>query len=229
VTRAALFARVARRYAGCGIGTVRYVSAKLRRDPVHCDVLDIGEASGLGDVLDIGCGRGQLGVALLLAGQARSVLGLDRSVAHLDQARRAAEGLAFAARVQDVASDAKLPVVDTVLIVDVLYQLVPAAQIALLRSAARVVRQRVLIRTLDPERGLRSAITLAFERAVRRFSPHSGEHVSPLPLGCLGDVLRREGFAVSVAPCWRGTPTANVLLVAHRVGHGPKSARAPAS
>jgi SAM-dependent methyltransferase len=229
VTRATLFAGVARRYAGCGIGTVRYVSAKLRRDPVHCDVLDIGEASGFGDVLDIGCGRGQLGVALLLAGQARSVLGLDRSAAHLYLARRAAEGLAFAARVQDVASDAKLPVADTVLIVDVLYQLVPAAQIALLRSAARVARQRVLIRTLDPERGLRSAITLAFERAVRRFSPHSGEHVSPLPLGCLGDVLRQEGFAVSVAPCWRGTPTANVLLIAHRVDSGLKSALAPAS
>lgn len=218
MTRGALFAGVARRYAGCGIGTVRYVAAKLRRDPVHRDILDIGEASGFGDVLDIGCGRGQMGIALLQSGLARSVLGLDRSAAHLDQARRAADGLAFTGRVQDVARDAELPAADTVLIVDVLYQLAPAAQIALLRSAARAARQLVLIRTLDPERGLRSAITLAFERAVRRFSPHSGAHVSPLPVGCLGDILRQEGFAVSVAPCWRGTPMANVLLTARRPG-----------
>jgi hypothetical protein len=105
-----------------------------------------------------------------------------------------------------------------VLIVDVLYQLPPAAQIALLRSAARASGRSVLVRTLDPDRGLRSAITLAFERVVRRVSPHSGAHVSPLPIGCLSDVLRQEGFVVSVAPCWRGTPMANVLLTARRVG-----------
>ena len=227
MTRAALFASVARRYAGCGIGTVRYVSAKLRRDPVHRDMLDLGEASGFGDVLDIGCGRGQVAVALLQAGLARSVLGLDRSVAHLDQARHAAQGLAFTPCVQDVAHDVALPEADTVLIVDVLYQLAPAAQIALLRSAALAARQLVLIRTLDPARGLRSAITLAFERAVRRVSPHSGTHVSPLPVGCLGDILRQEGFAVSVAPCWRGTPTANVLLTARRPnGRGVQPATA---
>jgi SAM-dependent methyltransferase len=218
VTRAALFAVVARRYAGCGIGASRYVSAKLSRDPVHRDVLAIAEESGFGDMLDIGCGRGQMSVALLEAGLARSVLGLDRSTAHLDQARRAADGLAFAARVQDFARDAEIPAADTVLIVDVLYQLAPTAQIALLRSVARAARQLVLIRTLDPERGLRSAITLAFERAVRRVSPHSGAHVSPLPVGCLGEMLRQEGFAVSVAPCWRGTPTSNVLLTARRSG-----------
>jgi SAM-dependent methyltransferase len=186
----------------------------LRRDPVHGDVLDLGERSGFGAVLDIGCGRGQLGVALLQAGLAHSVVGLDRSAAHLDQARRAAEGLAFTARIQDFARDAELPHVDTVLMVDVLYQLTPAAQSALLRSAARAARHLVLIRTLDPDRGLRSAITLAFERAVRRVSPHSGAHVSPLPIASLGDILREDGFAVSVAPCWRGTPTANVLLTA---------------
>lgn len=214
MTRAALFAAVARRYVGCGIGASRYVSGKLRRDPVHRDVLDIAEASDFGDVLDIGCGRGQMGVALLEAGFARSVLGLDRSAEHLNQARRAAEGLAFTARVQDFACDVGLPAADTVLIVDVLYQLAPAAQIALLHSAARAARHLVLLRTLDPEQGLRSAITLAFERAVRRVSPHSGAHVSPLPIGCLGDILRQAGFAVSVTPCWRGTPTANVLLTA---------------
>ncbi len=218
MTRAALFAGVARRYAGCGIGTSRYVSAKLRRDPVHRDVLDIGEESGFGDVLDVGCGRGQMGMALLQAGLARSVLGLDRSAAHLTQALLAAEGLAFTTRVQDFARDVELPAADTVLIVDVLYQLAPAAQIALLRSAARAARQLVLVRALDPGRGMRSAITLAFERAVRRVSPHSGAHVSPLPIGCLGDILRRDGFAVSVAPCWRGTPTANVLLTGRRPG-----------
>ena len=212
----AVFARVAQRYAVCGRGPRGYVAGKLRRDPVHRDLLALAASESFGDVLDIGGGRGQMGIALLEADGARSVLALDRSASHLEQARRAAAGLPFAARPQDFAECQELPGADTILLIDVLYQLAPATQSALLRNVARAARQRVLIRTLDPGRGPRGALTLAFEQAARFVSPHSGRHVNPPPVARLSDTLRGEGFDVRVAPCWKGTPFANVLLTARR-------------
>lgn len=211
--------RVARRYTGGGRFTRHYVAGKLRGDPVHAAVLHQARRAGpdgFGVVLDVGCGRGQLGVALLEAGLARSVLGLDWNPAPLDAARRAAAGLAFRAEVRDVARPAALPRADTVLLVDVLYQLAPVAQDALLREAARAARARLLIRTLDPDRGWRSALGLGLERLGRRVWPNSGAHVTPRPVPALLDVLAQEGFAVTVEPCWRGTPFANVLVVGRR-------------
>jgi len=214
-----VFARVAGRYAVCGRLVRGYVAGKLRRDPVHRDVLALAAREAFGDVLDVGCGRGQLGIALLEAGLARSVLGLDRSEAHLGQARRAGAGLAFAAAAQDFARLQFLPEADTVLLVDVLYQLDPAAQEALLAAAARAARRLVLVRALDPGRGLRSALTLAFEHVARFTSPHSGLRVRALPLPRMIAGLQEAGFTVAVAPCWRGTPFANVLLTARRRDH----------
>ncbi len=214
-----MFARVADRYAACGRLARGYVAGKLRRDPVHRDVLALAAREAFGDVLDVGCGRGQLGIALLEAGRARSVLGLDRSEAHLGQARRAGAGLAFAAAVQDFAHLQFLPEADTVLLVDVLYQLDPAAQEALLAAAARAARRLVLVRALDPARGLRSALTLAFEHVARFTSPHSGLRVRAVPLPRMIAALHEAGFTVAVAPCWRGTPFANVLLTARRRDH----------
>lgn len=129
---AAVLARAADRYRAAGRFGRHYVSAKLRRDPVYADLLALAGDAGFGDVADVGCGRGQLGVALLEAGAARSVLGLDWNPAHLRQAQRAASGLAFRAVVQDLGCDAALPAADTVVLIDVLYQLDDAAQAALL-------------------------------------------------------------------------------------------------
>ncbi len=208
--------RVVRRYASCGRSVKGYVRGKLRRDPVHADILALAGREALGHVIDLGCGRGQLGVALLEAGFARSVLALDRADAPLAQARSAAIGLAFAANRIDLAEAPALPAADTVLLVDVLYQIDPAAQDRLLARIADAARRLVLIRTLDPARGLRSRLTLGFEQAVRLISPHSGLHVRPLPLARIATPLQAAGFTVAVAPCWRGTPFSNVLLTARR-------------
>ena len=213
---AAVLARAADRYRAAGRFGRHYVSAKLRRDPVYADLLALAGDAGFGDVADVGCGRGQLGVALLEAGAARSVLGLDWNPAHLRQAQRAASGLAFRAVVQDLGCDAALPAADTVVLIDVLYQLDDAAQAALLDSAARAARRCVLVRTADPARGLRSAITRVLEVLFRRVWPHAGARVNALPPAQLAARLEAAGFAVTAAPCWRGTPFANVLLVARR-------------
>lgn len=213
---AAVSARVAERYKACGRSAVSYVKAKLRHDPVHRAVLALSEAEPFGDVLDIGCGRGQLGIALLEAGVARSVLGLDLHTRHLAQARAAASGLRYRVETRDLASPQEMPAATTVLLVDVLYQLEDEAQCALLHAAARAAARRLIIRTLDPDRGLRSRVTLGLERSLRRVSPHAGAHVNPWPIPRLLALLRQLGLTASVAPCWQGTPFANVLVRAGR-------------
>ena len=75
-----LWRRVASRYHSCGQFTRRYVRSKLRRDPVHAAILDLARVEPLGHVIDLGCGRGQLAVALLEAGLAQSVNGLEQYV-----------------------------------------------------------------------------------------------------------------------------------------------------
>ncbi len=212
----ALVAAATARYAGCGRLVAGYVAGKLRRDPVTRAVLAEAASGGLGEVVDLGCGRGQLGIALLLAGAARSVRGLEVAPRALAQAAQAAAGLAFRAEARDLVRDASVPAADTVLVVDVLYQLPDAAQAAVLAAAARAARRRVLIRMLDPDRGARSALTVGLEQLGRRLSPHSGAMVNPRPVAEAASALRAAGFAVAVTPCWAGTPFANVLLIARR-------------
>jgi SAM-dependent methyltransferase len=212
----ATFERVTDRYWNCGHFVRGYVAGKLRRDPVHGTVLALATSEAFGDVVDIGCGRGQLALALLEAGLARSVLGLDCQGRHLEQAKHASCGLAFRTELRDLAQTHDVPKATSVLLVDVLYQLEPLVQIALLQSAARAARRRVIIRTLDPDLGIRSALTLRLERLMQGLSPHSGKHVAPMQIARLAETLVDAGFSVSSMPCSKGTPFANVLIMGRR-------------
>lgn len=212
----AVLHEVSSRYSRGSRFTRRYIASKLRTDPVNRMVLERAVADGFGHVLDIGCGRGQLALALLEGGGARSVLGLDWSAAALAEAQRAARGLAFRTDHRNLAEPDPLPAADTVLMVDVLYQLPTPVQDSLLRRACAAARRRVLIRTLDPNRGLRSRFAITMERLARRAWPNSGAVVNPRPVRHLQAALEAQGFEVSVEPCWQGTPFANVLLDARR-------------
>lgn len=210
-------ARVAARYRDTGRFARHYVAAKLRTDPVHADLLALAAAEGgFGAVVDAGCGRGQLGLLLLEAGVAASVLGLDRNAAHLAAGTRASGTLAWRGQHQDFGHAAALPAADTVLLIDVLYQLDTAAQIALLHGAAHAARARVIVRTADPDLGFRARLSEALERAGRRVWPHSGARVNARPIAALAAPLQQAGFRVAITPCSRGTPFANVMLVARR-------------
>ena len=215
---ASIFACVARRYRSCGIGAYGYVKSKLTHDPVHRSVLALAAEENFGDVLDVGSGRGQLGIALLEAGLASSVIGLDRRTRHLLQARQAAVGLPYCAVARDLTSPFAAPQVRTVLLIDVLYQLSDAAQRAVLLTACRAAAHRIVIRTLDPDRGLRSRLTLGVERLMRPFSPHSDALVNPWKLARLQALLQECGFTASVMPCWGNTPFANVLIIGRWTG-----------
>lgn len=206
----------AEHYRACGRLAHGYVRCKLRHDPVHRDVLALASREHFGHVVDVGCGRGQLGTALLQAGLADSVTGIDCHAGHLAEADRAAAGLAFATRLQDLAHGVGSLIADTILAVDVLYQLDDASQQRLLQAVTRAARQRIVLRLLDPERGMRSALTLGLERLWQGFSPHAGAWVNPWPLARLASIVEPAGYDITVKPCWRGTPFANILFIARR-------------
>jgi SAM-dependent methyltransferase len=213
---AALAATVSARYAGASRFARGFVEGKLRHDPATPALLRLAARRPFGAVVDLGCGRGQLGLALLAAGLAERLSGLDRDAAKLAEARAAAKGLPADFAEADLAAPGlTLPPCDTLLMVDVLYQLPEAAQRPLLAAAARAARRRVLLRAFDPGRGWRSAAGYAMEvlgRAVRG----DRNAIRPLPLPAVAAPFEAAGFAVSVSPCWGNTPLPNVLLVAER-------------
>jgi len=157
-----------------------------------------------------------VGLLLLEAGFATRVTGLDWTGPALADARAAAAGLPYAVHTQDLAADPAVPPCDTALLIDVLYQLGPAAAGRLLSGAAQAARRRILVRTLDPGLGWRSMLGIGLERLARPAWPNSGRHVAPLPVAELCTLLDAAGFTVEVSQCWQGTPFANVLLDAHR-------------
>lgn len=220
---AAVFARTTARYRSCGRFAHGYVGAKLRRDPVHAALLRLAAAEPFGSVLDLGCGRGQLDIALLEAGHVAAVVGLDSNPRFLQQAARAAGGLALRTEPRNLAGPQALPAADTVVIVDLLYQLETVAQMRLVEAAARAARTRLVIRTADPDRGLRSRLTRGLELLGRRVWPHSGPRVNATSIAALAATMSRAGFTTETTPCWQGTPFANVLLIGRRCRPAPEA------
>jgi len=210
----ALIRAVAARYAAASRFARYYVAGKLRHDPATAAILGLAARRPFGRVVDLGCGRGQLGLALLTARLAEGLTGLDRDGAKLAEARQAAAGLP-ARFVEGDLTAAPVPDCDTLLLVDVLYQLPEAAQRPLLARAMAAAQRRLILRAFDPDRGWRSTVGLAMEwlgRALRG----DGAAVRPLPLRDLVASLKAAGFTVSVSSCWGNTPLPNMLLVAER-------------
>jgi 2-polyprenyl-3-methyl-5-hydroxy-6-metoxy-1,4-benzoquinol methylase/uncharacterized protein (DUF2062 family) len=205
------------RRAGAGRGPYHYARAKLRSDPV---TRELALRAPLGEVLDLGCGRGQLAIFLLEAAAATRVRGSDWDEKKVALARRAAEGLDASFERQDLreGSGGAEPA-DTVLLVDVLHYLDAAAQDALLARAAKLVRPggRLFVRDASRGLGARSTLTLAFERIGTALRVNRGERVLFRDVAReLVPQLEALGMKCEVVPCYRGTPFANVLLVATR-------------
>jgi uncharacterized protein (DUF2062 family)/SAM-dependent methyltransferase len=197
-----------------------YVRIKLLRDPVMKMVADQGIERSLGEVLDIGTGRGQLPLLLLALDRADTVRGFDWDADKVEAAARAAArtpALAATFSVAD-ATDAALADADSVLLIDVLHYLNDGEQDALIDRAAAAVRSggRLLIREADTERGWRSYVTLLEEKVFTALRFNRGPRVRFRAVRLIVERLEQRGFDVTILPAWSGTPFSNVLVVAER-------------
>lgn len=222
VTRAAR--RVAERYARSNRFARGYVTSKLVRDPIHRLLVERAPPGGFGTVQDFGSGRGQLALFLLDAELASEVRGFDWDAEKVDIANEAsAESSAHFVRGDLRSFDAEP--VDTVLLVDVLHYFDHGTQLEIVDRAAACAQRRLIVRDIDPDRGLRSALTIFFERVGTRLSVNHGERISPISIARIEARLERAGFSCEVVPAWEGTPLSNVMIIARRESdHGENQA-----
>src|SRR5262249_9206732 len=205
--------RVASRYAPPEESTpaeraqFHYVRVKLLGDPIARLLADIAGDTpfALGEVLDIGTGRGQLPILLLELGRATRVRGIDWDRPKIEEARRAAEAKgsgsdhrnALAAQFDDGdARSVDLGPADTVLLIDLLHYFALKEQDALVRRAALAVRPggRLLIREADTEQGIRSSITLLEERIFTGLRWNRGDRVRFRPAREIVEIMTSLGL-----------------------------------
>ena len=203
--------RTRARYAAAPIGDRYYVAGKFAFDPVFrlISALD----GNFGRVLDLGCGRGQLGLLLLELGRATALSGVDSDARKIEIARQAGGDADF--RVGDVAGD-QLARADTILLIDVLHYLPLAEQDDVLRAAARALNQRgrLLVRELNAKPSARSAVTRFFEWCARHTGLNRGRATHYRPAADLTRVLEDAGLSCEIQGASARTPFANVLIVA---------------
>ena len=224
--------RVAGRYAPADGATAaersrfHYVRTKLLGDPIAKLIADIaGDTPGsLGEIADIGTGRGQLPILLLELGRATKAWGVDWDADKIAAAVKAAasprdDGAALP--VEFAAGDARTcdpPAADTVLLIDLIHYVRIEEQDAILARAAAAVRPggRLLVREADTERGLRSFATLLEELVFTALRFNRGERVKLRPAREIVARLEAAGLACSIQPAWGKTPFSNVLIIGAR-------------
>jgi hypothetical protein len=191
------------------------VRSKLRIDPVCRALFDLGTREPFGSVVDIACGRGQLGLLFLEGNLADQVLGFDWDEAKVGLATSAA-GDPSRARFEtgDVRS-VVIPRADTVLLVDILHYLTVSEQDDLLARASQAARRRVVVRDIDPSRGAASVFTRTWEWITTTAGYNRGARVSPRPFDEIATVLERHGMSVTREAC-SAKGLSNALLIGHR-------------
>jgi SAM-dependent methyltransferase len=202
------------RFRACSPRDRAWARSKLRWDPALSQLAALD--GDFGDLVDLGCGRGQLALALLELGRARSVRGWDWDETKIAAARMAGgAGATF-----DVGDAARLepPECDTLLLFDLLHYLEPREQAALLERCARALRPggRLIVRDLDREAGVGARLGMLAEKAGVRAGANRGARLHFVSPRQLGDSLERLGLACEIVPPSGLLP--NAVLVAQRPG-----------
>jgi cyclopropane fatty-acyl-phospholipid synthase-like methyltransferase len=218
-------------YRNAGRFAYYFARGKLRGDPVYRAILELGLLIGRARVLDLGCGQGLLAAWLRAAEHcyesgswpqawppaptALSTRGIELMSRDVARARSA---LGAAAEVSQAdICDTAFGTVDAVVILDVLHYMKPQAQLEILRRvrAALPPRGLLLLRVGDTGGGLRFRYGQWSDQLLLLLRRHSFEvqHCRSVAQWCR--LLRECGFDSEAKPMSRGTPFANVLLIAH--------------
>jgi SAM-dependent methyltransferase len=228
---ASLIDRASKPYRMAGLFAYRFARGKLSNDPVFRAMLELGLLGGRGRILDLGCGQGLLSAWLQAASlhyqsgnwpagwpaapAPRSTRGIELKAREVERARRAL-GAACNISQGDIRS-AEFGSTDAVVILDVLHYLAEEDQIQVLRRvrAALPARGLLLLRVGDADAGLRFRCSQWVDKLVMFFRGHSWVTTHCRSAVQWRTLLDDCGFDVSSAPMSRGTPFANVLMIAH--------------
>lgn len=206
--------RTVRRYASAPLADRVYVRMKLRRDPLLRTLA--GFATVFGSVIDLGCGRGQLGLVLMELGLARSLVGVDFDARKIELARGASRSEAWF-ETGDVTA-APIAAADTLLLIDVLYYLSRTDQDLLLARAVSAIGQSgtLLIRVVDARGGPRFRLTRLTEAVTTAVGYNRARTLHYRPVSELVRTLESHGLRVERFETSEGTPFCHVLLRASR-------------
>jgi 2-polyprenyl-3-methyl-5-hydroxy-6-metoxy-1,4-benzoquinol methylase len=200
-----------------------YTRTKLRTDPLYPAVITALNDTRAGTrvpVLDLGCGLGLLAHALHAVGCELPYYGVDRDADKIARAQRIAAARGLRETRFDVVDLANGPPAHrgSVVVLDVLQYLDPAAQASLLRTAASMLDDDgvLVIRSAiadDSRRARTSRITDRLANLVgwMQFRPRSYP-----TLDGLRQALEGEGLQIENRPLYGDTPFNNWLIVARR-------------
>jgi len=201
-------------FARCAWTDRGFVRWKLRLDRIFG--LLAGEDLGSGTVVDLGCGYGMALSFAAFGDSSRRLVGCDLDAHRIAVARQALSALNADLSVADVRG-LDLPPAGLILILDVLQYLPADEQLGLLkRCCSALVAQGILIfRVHDRERGLRSTITMAFDRIIFACG-RAGVRPLTLPAAEYSRVLKIAGMQVEERRFRNRLPLAHILFIARK-------------
>jgi SAM-dependent methyltransferase len=220
-----------RPYRDAGRFAYKFARGKLGRDPVFPAILELGLLQGRPRILDLGCGQGLLTAWLQAAArccelgqwrsdwpaapQPSSIRGIELMARDVERARSAL-GAGCGVEQGDIRS-AEFGAVDAVVILDVLQYMDLDSQRQVLERARASLQSGglLLLRVCDAGGGLRFNYTQWVDKAVMLARGHSLLTTHSRTIAQWREALQQCGFASQPKPMSKGTPFANVLLIAH--------------
>ena len=227
-----LIDRAAAPYRAAGRFAWHFARGKLGGDPVFAGFLEHGLIPDHARILDIGCGQGLL-ASWLLAAQAlhaedknhwpahwppppnlQSIHGIEVMPRNVQRARQAL-GRAATFAAGDMCK-ADFGHADVAVILDVLQYVDGAAQDDVLQRVRQALAPggMLLLRVGDAGGGLPFRCSLWVDRVVGYVRGHRNMRLRCRTVTAWCGTLVALGFTVRTLPMHRGTPFANVLLIA---------------
>ncbi len=226
----ALIERAAAPYRAAGRFTWYFARGKLGGDPIFAGLLEYGLIPDNARILDIGCGKGLLASWLLAANAMQSngnwpahwpaapnprfIHGVEIMPRDVERAKRAL-GHAATFTAGDMCK-VDFETTDVIVILDVLHYVSGAAQDSVLQKARDALAPdgTLILRIGDASGGLPFKFSVWVDRVVSYVRGHRNIRLHYRALAAWRTALADLGFTVSVLAMNKGTPYANMLLVA---------------